>query len=91
MKNLISSSRCKKHNILVNDMGIYQCVDCLCLFNKKGLELSLKEVYNNNWSEELELLRSLKRRVLRGNATKPKIYEYEVGNGRIITRIFYDK
>jgi hypothetical protein len=94
-------SSCNPCWIGVNDLGLYQCRDCLCLFlgrlaitGKKGVIECLKEQYLDLWEEEYKKLKETRSFVRRGKLDQlQQIYcTYRRENGTIKTdRYFYEK
>jgi hypothetical protein len=86
--------------ISVDEYGVYQCRDCLCLYLndaircKGGVIECLKRQYLDAWKEEYKKLKEVRRLVLRGEYEKLHLihYTYRDSNGKIVNeRSFYEK
>lgn len=89
---------CNPCYIRIDDLGIPQCQECLCIFSfKRGSKIikkHLEDLYGPDWKEEYKKLKETKKLVKQGKFDKLHLlyYQYTDDQGKIKTdRYFYEK
>lgn len=89
---------CKPCYIRIDDLGLPQCEECLCLFSfKQGssiIKKQLEDLHGPDWKKEYKKLKETRKLVKQGKFDKLHLlyYQYTDDEGKIKTdRYFYEK